>query len=373
MSRGFDEDTKPVGSRSGVLGVSALWTGAVLSVLLVVTTIPWNMDEFIMYHVLACWEPSQQLNVYRDSCIAHPTQLGPIEFQRAYEYIGITSSLLLAPVHALSQSIWTPYAVGALALVATVWGLVKSFMLPRRIMPVMLLFFPLVFTMLHDAGPVRVGLLVLAWTPIVTAQYLKAERSRIMWLALLVVMWAVAVEDKPFFLYLISGIALLSIASLSSKGLLSRAWRSWKLLVILFGVSGSFGISLLAVMQQGNGMSYLRYLIRVSPDHSTTSMSSNAVTGLFFMGDWPYYAHRVSDYPRLGNLGLHDPWLLGQFTNHLPLGWSIQAVAALTLTVLVVLLAIGLYAWAICRLVNLPTKPIAEPHYCSSCLLECCG
>jgi hypothetical protein len=70
-----------------------------------------------------------------------------------------------------------------------------------------------VFTMLHDAGPVRVGLLVMAWTPIiVTSQHLKAK--------------PVAAEDKPFFVYLVPSIALLSVASLSFKGLLRGAHGS---------------------------------------------------------------------------------------------------------------------------------------------------
>jgi hypothetical protein len=97
MSEDSDESAKRIWR------ISTLWAGAVLCAVLVCTTIPWNMDEFIMYHVLACWEPSQQLNVYRGSCIGHPTQLGPIDFQRSYAYIGITSSLLLAPFRALSN------------------------------------------------------------------------------------------------------------------------------------------------------------------------------------------------------------------------------------------------------------------------------
>jgi hypothetical protein len=336
-----------------ILGVTTLWAGAVLCVVLVCTTIPWNMDEFIMYHVLACWEPSQQLNVYRDSCTWYPTRLGPIEFQRSYEYVGITSSLLLAPFHALSKSIWTPYAVGALALVASVWGLVKCFMLPRCIMPALVLFLPLVFTMLHDSGPVRVGLLVMAWSPIVAVQYLEAKRSRIIWLVLLMLMWAIAVEDKPFFVYLMPGITLLSIASLSSRELLGQAGRSWKLLLILFGGAAAFDILLLAAMR-ANGMPYLRYLASMSPGRSIDSWISSAISGLFFIGDWPYYASRVSDYSSLGKLDAIG--LIGQVADKLPLGWSTQAVVALTLTVLVVLLVIGFYAWAILRLVKYPER-----------------
>jgi hypothetical protein len=208
-------------------------------------------------------------------------------------------------------------------------------------MPALLLFLPLVFTMLHDDGPVRVGLLVMAWSPIVAVQYLEAKHSRIVWLVLLAVMWAIAVEDKPFFVYLMPGITLLSIASLSSRGLLSQAARSWKLLVILFGGAAAFDISLLAVMR-ANGISYLHYLAILSSRLS--SGSSSATSGLFFIWDWPYYALRVSDYSSLGKLDATG------------LGSSTQAVAALTLTVLVVLLVIGLYAWAILRLLKSPGR-----------------
>jgi hypothetical protein len=50
-SRALDEAAKRAGLRSEVRGVSTLWAGAVIAAVLVVTTIPWNMDEFIMYHV----------------------------------------------------------------------------------------------------------------------------------------------------------------------------------------------------------------------------------------------------------------------------------------------------------------------------------
>jgi hypothetical protein len=90
-------------------------------------------------------------------------------------------------------------------------------------------------------------------------------------------------------------------------------------------------------MQVG-GESYLRYLANAIPQYG--SRYSLIRSGLTFIGDWTFYAHRVQYSSATV--------LLREITEKLPLGGSIQ----LALRVLVFLLVIGLYAWAILRLMR---------------------
>ena len=99
------------------MGLSTL---GLLVIVLVMLTVPWHMDEFVQYHALACTQPSQQLNRYRDSCFWYPTQLGGWTFQRAYEYIGITSSVLLWPLFTVMNVMLAHYVEGVVGLLVVV-------------------------------------------------------------------------------------------------------------------------------------------------------------------------------------------------------------------------------------------------------------
>jgi hypothetical protein len=341
LSAGADDTGTGASSRVRWPWVALLVAGGAL-IALVVRTIPWNMDEFVQYHVLACTQASQQLNVYRDSCLAYPTALGGWTFHRSYDYIGVTSSVLLWPFLAVTHSLRAHYAEGVVALVLVAAGIALTLRLGRAAIPVLLLFFPLTFTVLHDAGPVRVGLLVLAWTPVVVRRYVVTARwpAKAGLAALVIVAWLVATEDKPFFLYLIPGIALWALAGLAAHHRLPTSRSAWASVAGLFVVATGMCLALLVALRVDGG-SYLAFLTRSVPATDDVSRATNAVWGLLFTLDWPFYAHRVSDFSRLGSSAYPEPWRwLGTM---LPLGTTGPALAALGLTLLVVvtLTAVG--------------------------------
>jgi hypothetical protein len=96
------------------------------------------MDEFVQYHALACTQPSQQLNRYRDSCFWYPTQLGGWTFQRAYQYIGITSSVLLWPLFMVMNAMLAHYVEGVVGLLVVAAGIVSSLNLNKKALPTLL-------------------------------------------------------------------------------------------------------------------------------------------------------------------------------------------------------------------------------------------
>jgi hypothetical protein len=266
---------------------------ATLLIWVTATNVPWNMDEFLPYHSLVCRQPAQQLNTFVESCFAYATNLGPIHFFRSYLYVGVSSSILYSPFYAITSSIWMHYFVGACALAATAWGLKKSFGFKFSMIPAMAMFFPLMFTQLHDAGPVRIGLLVMAWSPVVVAKYFNSTRFRYIWVFLLSIMWVVATEDKPFFLFLIPGIAIFTLVSLANKGMPIKDLLDWHKALFIFGIPLAVCISLLSFMQT-NGTSYLVFLSQQSPAFSLGTFLSSMLTGLMFTLNWTYYAHRVT-------------------------------------------------------------------------------
>lgn len=286
---------------------------ALLSTLLIAVLIPWHMDEFIAYHALACWQPEQQMNAFRESCAAYPTQLGPWEFQRSYSYVGIASSLVMAPFHALWSAPWVTYVVGALFLAATALGVIKSLDLAPRLVPIVIVFFPLAFTVLHDGGPVRLSLLALAWTPFIAAKYLLGSLStRVWWGSGLVLMWMTATEDKPFFLYLTPGIGVFVLAAFFIRDLTGIARASWKALALLIGSAAAASLGLLLLLGV-EGAPYLQHLVNASPSPGVLGRFRSVVSGVLLTIDWPFYAQRVVDYPLLGFGDPISPGLAGKF------------------------------------------------------------
>ena len=340
--------------QSWLMGLLAV---GLVVVTLVVLTVPWHMDEFLQYHVLACTQPSQQLNVYRDSCFAYPTQLGGWRFQRAFPYVGITSSLLFWPFFTVTHSMVAHYAAGVLGLILVAVGIASSLNLAGKALPTLLLFFPLTFAVLHDDGPVRVGLLVLAWTPVIIRRFATTDRqpAKAAVAALLVGMWGLALEDKPFFAYLIPGIVLWSLAGLAAHGTLPRTRARWMSVFGLFAVAGGSGFALL-FLTQVEGVSYLTYLIHSSQSLDRRSTAEIFLKAILFTLDWPHYAHRVSLYSVDGGAAYPQPWR--RLAGVLPLGSTWQDVAALGITLLVVAEVAMAYLWSCVRLGRNPARDI---------------
>jgi len=329
----------------------SIWALGLLCVLFIIFSVPWNMDEFLPYHALACMSPSQQFNVYSQSCFGNPAELGPIDYQRSYPYIGISSSLLLAPFFALWQSFWTPYLVGVLSLSAIIWGLARSFSLPTRMVPSILLFFPLSLVVLHDQGPVRIGLIVMAWTPVVTVAFLRSSRWKPAWFLLLAIMWTVATEDKAFFVFLIPGLILFSIAGIYRQGVAAHLKSNWKALTVFFGLASGSCLGFLIVLQV-QGMPYLEFLAQQSGGRRLKDLAFSAVSGASLTLNWPFTTNIVSDYAALGRAQLPGPaHVLAKF---FPWGTSPEAVAVIVLSIMSIAGLLAIYLWSLLRSINSP-------------------
>jgi hypothetical protein len=319
-----------------------LWWVLALSVSLVIAlALPWHMDEFVMYKAYSCWSPLQQWNVYAESCTSYATSLGPVDFFRSYRYIGITSSLLITPFAALLPFTWMPAVLGIAFLALGAWGLQRGFRLPPAAIPALMLVFPIAFAVIRDSGPVRLSFVALCWSPVIVAAFLRTGHWR--WVAALAALWTVSAEDKPFFMYVVPGIAIFAVAGCVRQGLLPRNMRTWVRLIAAFGLSGLLAAGLLVALQVPSG-SYLSYLANETPGRDPSTLLPGVVSGLFLLFDWAYSGHRIT-YNSLSNVA--SDTFLESITNRLPDLRSPRWIAGTFFTALSIAAPVGLLALAL--------------------------
>ena len=285
-----------------------LWLPAIALSAAVTFLLPWNMDEFVMYHALACWQESQRINTFNESCFWYQTNIGPWSYYRSYAYIGVASSILLAPFHFFAPYFWTQYVIGFVLLVSISLGLVKSFRLSWRYSPLVMLVFPLVFGVLHDSGPSRLSLLVIAWTPAMATKFLGTARRSRLWLIPLLISWVVAIEDKPFFGFLLPGLALFTYAAMSLSVVNFHDLRKQRLATIFGCMFLLPVVTLLA--QRSHGTTYLQFLMSGGISDGFLNRLRDSANALLFTLDWPYSTHRVVS-AGLSQVFSHDGMLLG--------------------------------------------------------------
>jgi hypothetical protein len=328
---------------------SLWWATASTAIVATIVTIPWNMDEFIMYHALACREPSQRLNDYwfTERCANYPIRLGPWVYQRSYDYIGATSSLLLTPFRLVWSSIWLPFVLGAAFLIAIAFGLVRALAVPRHYAPLAVLWFPLLYAVIHDQGPVRISLLVIVVTPLIVVRCLGARLlGCIGWGSIIVTLWVVAMEDKPYFGLLIPGAITFTLASLSARDRWPRDRSQWRRVAAVLGTATAASAALLLVLRVGDS-SYFSHIQSAGPvlaDLYQGSASRAWTTAVFMAVAMPYFAHRVmfstarSPYAR----GIVD-----NVTARLPHGGTFSGALALLISLASIAAFVGLLVWAI--------------------------
>lgn len=220
------------------------------------------MDEYIMFHRLACWDKIQTLNNFQDGCYKPELalRLPGITYFRSFGYGGIASSIAQAPFQAIWDSLATTRWVGVLALFLSSLGIAASFKLQKEALWIPVIWFPIAYSLIHDGGPVRISFLTVCWTPYFIQQYLNRPRRSIRLGAAVavVLLWLIATEDKPFFMYLIPGLTVYSYTCLRQGDELISRERNQRF-ALLVTVATLTAFSFLAIAHVGH-VPYLHYL-----------------------------------------------------------------------------------------------------------------
>lgn len=326
-----------------------LWSVALAGIftLIAVTLIAFSfdMDEFLPYHPIACDQVQQAVSTFQGACNVLPTQFLGWEYQRSFNYAGAVSGWMMTPVFALWHSWWAHAVFGLFTLLIAGWGIVRSLQLAPRFILVTFAFLPLLLPTVHDTGPIRLALVVIAWTP-AALRFQFSSRPVLMKVLVgctLALGWIASTENKPYFLFLVPGTVIWSIACLNvtmGTGFVRSHFRA--LLLWFFGLTIPC-IVLLFVLRI-EGMSYFAYL-RHFP--SPNDPLVNVGTGLSFLGDWALSAQRfLLLYP---NVDASFPKLLQSPLNSLPLSADRGAPLSLLLTLGTIALTVTLISWAIRR------------------------
>jgi hypothetical protein len=178
--------------------------------------IPPDNDEFIQYHALVCWlYPKEWLEVNPNVCGFYDMYLlGFIPWQRAYNYIGATYSLLYYPIY----SLWPHWlSTRVLDSLITLVGVVAAARLLKIRMSISLLclwaIFPIFFFTIHNYGALSIQLSALYLVPLLAYKTVQITDKKL-WLRFNILtgfVLAMSIESKPVLLYYVPSISVLTL------------------------------------------------------------------------------------------------------------------------------------------------------------------
>lgn len=197
-----------------------------------------HMDEFINFHTLAYAQENFKLNQFSEGYQAYVknTPLGKIYLP--FPYVGNLQAFLFYPFYILFPLFWAKAIYGLLNIWIVFYLLLKIFNPTQYNSFLLLLFMPLYVVVMHDAGPVNVSLIIFLWTKVLIEKIYFLKQNLIKWsyIILLSFGWIFAFYDKIFFIYILPGCLLFSIAHIPNRILFSKKSFLLGLPIIVFGL-----------------------------------------------------------------------------------------------------------------------------------------
>jgi hypothetical protein len=195
----------------------ALWLILGCAAGYIMIAFPPHADEFSKYQRLACFSfEGSVFSTLQNGCDKYLASFFGFQFHKNYEYFGVTSNFLYAPFYFLFPSIYSHYIFGFIALLAFAGLMVKALNLNAKALIIPLAFFPLLYSFIHDIGPISLAMLsypafILAISRLLNPR--TSVRSIVFWLGIAFLMTLLSLEDKAFFIYLLPQILLISLAA----------------------------------------------------------------------------------------------------------------------------------------------------------------
>jgi len=177
--------------------------------------VPMNMDEAGIYHLLACRAyPFAPLNTFREACGTQNDLMLPFGLHIAHSefYTGIWHSVLYAPFYFLFHTSGAQYAFNLCFLLAFAALLARATAKPLLSFALVLAFFPFVFQFVHDTGPVTYAMLMFPLSAVFLKKIMDASPTRYFYAAVWAFLVLAAIEEKPFFVYLLPSLGFFALA-----------------------------------------------------------------------------------------------------------------------------------------------------------------
>ncbi len=205
-----------------------------------------HLDEFILFRDLEYQNPNFYLNKFA-SGYNEVIKIFPfnIKIPLPYLYTGNLQGILFYPFYKLfsielAKSIYSFFSLTVIYLLIN-----KCFELNNIKKWILVFFLPFYVTVLHDSGPVNIGIISFFVSKILVEKIFNFQSNKELIYASvsLIFCWTIAFYDKQFYLFLFPSVLLFSIANVDYKKLLSL-----RLLLLIFPLIGFVGFVLLYML-----------------------------------------------------------------------------------------------------------------------------
>lgn len=234
---------------------------------------PSHADEFSKYQRLACFSfDGSVFSTLQNGCDKYPASFLGYQFHKNYDYYGVTSNFLYAPFYFLFPSIYSHYLYGFISLIIFSALMVKALDVKRNTAFIPLLFFPFLYSFVHDIGPINLAMISYPILIIATSKLFDPQQSLknfVLWLLATFLVTLFSLEDKTFFIYLLPQILMICIAftlyryqSSNSSFQFLRTKLSVPILIklVLLGSVVTLALAVILFLIRVEGLSYYHYL-----------------------------------------------------------------------------------------------------------------
>ena len=192
--------------------------------------INFHQDEFLHFHNLAYLNPNFYLVNFTEGFQAYTKTLFNDQFYLPFPYTGTIQGILFYPFFKLFPLVLGKGIYSFLSLILFFYLLKKELNLGTIGTWAMCLFIPFYLSVLHDAGPVNLALIIYLLTRILVQKiYVSKSFLRLLGLSgILLFIWIIACFDKLFFLYLIPSLIPFCLVKIKWEDL------NWKSSISIF-------------------------------------------------------------------------------------------------------------------------------------------
>lgn len=201
-----------------------------------------HLDEFIIFRDLEYLNPNFYLNKFQ-SGFNESVKIFPFDIKvpLPYVYTGNLQGILFYPFYLLFPIEIAKFIYSIISLMIIFYLLNKCFVLDNYKKWLLVFFIPLYVTVLHDSGPVNIGIISFLISKILIEKIFQFKSiSNYLFLSfLLITCWSLGFYDKQFYLFIFPSVFIFSFANVDLKLLFTK-----RIFLLVLPITGFIGFVL---------------------------------------------------------------------------------------------------------------------------------